>query len=471
VEKAERVVQAGEAALPGWKETYVAPAGRMIVQDEVRGHLTAIRAYSARLQGDEAGVIAWSEQALAQLPVDAYTARCVVALNLGILYMENGDPDAALPALEEALDMALRSGENVFVAISALSLQGSIAVMQGQLGKAERLYRQAVDLGSQAGTSLPIPAVGMGHLGLAGVYYERYDLPSAVRHLEKAGTLAEQIGHGEALMGVYVMRAAVALVARDWPEAGVQLEQARALVRTEKMLLHASSDWVNVLGKLHLVREELNAAEALVRSRELSEQDLVAESEGLGTRLPEYLLLARLRLAQGRREEASRLLQKLLAAAAAARLVDLQIEVLVVLALAQQAQDQQMAGLGPLEQALKLAAPGGFVRPFVETGEPIVPLLRQAVAQDRQAAYASRLLSEHWGSAPDAEVHDLYEPLTERETQVLRLLAADLSSTEVAEELVLAVSTVRSYIKTIYSKLDVHSREEALNRARMLNLL
>jgi LuxR family maltose regulon positive regulatory protein len=471
VEKAERVVQAGEAALVGWQETYVVPEGRSIVPDEVRGHLTAIRAYRARLQGDEAGVIAWSEQALAQLPDDAFTARCVVALNLGILRLESGDPDAALPALEEALDMALRSGENIFVAISALSLQGSIAVMQGRLGAAQGLYRRAVDLGSPEGASLPIPAVGMGHLGLANVHYERYELPAAVQHLEEAGALAEQIGHREALMGVYVMRAAVALLAGDWPEAEAQLEQARALVRTEKVLLHASSDWVAVSGKLHLARGDLDAAGALVRSRDLSEQDLAAESPGLGTRLPEYLLLARLRLARGRREAAGRLLQKLLAAAASARLVDLQIEVLAVLALAQQAQGEEAGALLSLERSLKLAAPGGFVRPFVEAGEPMAQLLRRAVAQGRQVAYASRLLSEHWGRTPDAGVHDFYEPLTEREAQVLRLLAAGLSSTEVAEELVLAVSTVRSYIKTIYSKLDVHSREEALTRARQLNLL
>ncbi len=133
-----------------------------------------------------------------------------------------------------------------------------------------------------------------------------------------------------------------------------------------------------------------------------------------------------------------------------------------------------------LERAVALAAPEGYVRPFLDAGEPMRRLLRQAVARDIQVEYAQKLLTAFAAQArrdsafpalPDAAATPLYEPLTEREQQVLRLLAVGLSSTEVADELVLAVSTVRSYIKTIYRKLDVHDRDEAITKGQQLGVI
>lgn len=107
-------------------------------------------------------------------------------------------------------------------------------------------------------------------------------------------------------------------------------------------------------------------------------------------------------------------------------------------------------------------------------------LLRQAIARGIQTEYAQKLLAAFatparrdsaFSALPDAAATPLYEPLTERERQVLRLLAVGLSSTEVANELVLAVSTVRSYIKTIYHKLDVHDRDEAITRGQQLDVI
>jgi LuxR family maltose regulon positive regulatory protein len=219
-----------------------------------------------------------------------------------------------------------------------------------------------------------------------------------------------------------------------------------------------------------------------VAARDLRPTELTVEDEtsrAFWERLPEYVLLARLMLVQGQLDEALALLARLVAAAQASRYAVVLIEATILQALAQYLKKNNAQALRHLGRALTLAEAQGYVRPFLSAGEPLDKLLRQAIARDIRAAYAQEVLAafvaqargRRASPAPDAATASLYEPLTERERQVLRLLAADLSSTEVAEELVLAVSTVRSYIKTIYSKLDVHSRREAIARARQLDWL
>jgi len=136
-----------------------------------------------------------------------------------------------------------------------------------------------------------------------------------------------------------------------------------------------------------------------------------------------------------------------------------------------------------------LAESEGFVRTFVDRGAPMAALLRQILkaqqhrhqAPSRTAAssYVRRLL-EAFGKGEGAEPEEplpsrstpaLVEPLSRREAEVLQLLTTNLTSVEMARELVLSVNTVRSHIKNIYVKLDAHSRHEAIARATELNLL
>jgi LuxR family maltose regulon positive regulatory protein len=138
-----------------------------------------------------------------------------------------------------------------------------------------------------------------------------------------------------------------------------------------------------------------------------------------------------------------------------------------------QAQDDLQSALSALERALSLAEPEGYVRTFVDQGEAIGRLLRQALSEGIAPNYAARLLA-----AFDAEIEltppamdALVEPLTEREVEVLRLIAAGLSNPEIAEELFIAVSTVKSHVNHIYGKLGVDNRVQAINRARSLALL
>jgi ATP/maltotriose-dependent transcriptional regulator MalT len=194
--------------------------------------------------------------------------------------------------------------------------------------------------------------------------------------------------------------------------------------------------------------------------------------------------LAPVRLAEGQAEEAAKLLERLLALAEAGGWIGDVIEILVLQALAQQMQGASTQALTTLGRALALAEPEGYVRIFVDEGAPMAALLVQnaerRVQSDPLFMYIEHLLRAFPEPQRQAQVvlrsrlegsNALIEPLSEREREVLRLLAAGLESPEIARELIIGVSTARTHIKNIYGKLDVHGRVQAIERARALGLV
>ena len=191
-----------------------------------------------------------------------------------------------------------------------------------------------------------------------------------------------------------------------------------------------------------------------------------------------------MRLAEGQADEAVQLLRRLLAQAEVGGWVGDVIEILALQALALQAQGASAEALSSLERALALAEPEGYVRIFVDEGAPMATLLAQSAARRRQSdrlvGYIEQLLSafpegqrqvEQDGGRTHDRSKGMVEPLSERELEVLRLLAAGLESPEIARELIIGVSTARSHIKNIYGKLGVHGRVQAIERARTLGLV
>nr|MDQ6950021.1 LuxR C-terminal-related transcriptional regulator [Actinomycetota bacterium] len=218
------------------------------------------------------------------------------------------------------------------------------------------------------------------------------------------------------------------------------------------------------------------------------EQSLSVEDDLSYLREFEHITLARVLLARYQSDraddflsEALGLLERLLQAAEAGGRTGRAIEILVVQALAHHAHGDIPAALVPLNRALTLAEPEGYVRMFVDEGPAMAQLLREAAASRISTAYTRTLLAaceaqegETTGEAPLPTVlvsQPLIEPLSERELEVLRLLRSELSGPEIARELVVALSTVRTHTKTIYSKLDVNSRRAAVKRADELDLI
>jgi LuxR family maltose regulon positive regulatory protein len=219
--------------------------------------------------------------------------------------------------------------------------------------------------------------------------------------------------------------------------------------------------------RLWLVQGNTEAASRWAQERTLSADDVLDSSREV-----EQTAVARVLIIQNRSSEAVTLLSHVLEAARAAGRMGSVIKILTLQALACEAQSNMDEASSALEQALSLAQPEGYVRTFVDEGQPMARLLRRALSQGSAPNYVARLLAAF---GEEIEVRSpamgqLVEPLSERELEVLRLVVAGLSNPEIAQELVIAVSTVKSHVNHIYGKLGVVSRTQAVARARELGL-
>jgi LuxR family maltose regulon positive regulatory protein len=191
----------------------------------------------------------------------------------------------------------------------------------------------------------------------------------------------------------------------------------------------------------------------------------------------------RVLIAQGRAESDGRTLAKALeltkrltlSAESAGRMGHL-IELLILQALALDAQGDINQALPYLERALELAEPQGFIRIFLTMGTPIIRLLKEAAKRDIAVDYVIELLNQiDTSTQPDSPNLSssplLVDPLTDRELEVLHLMAQDLSYKEIADQIMVGLNTVRTHVKNIYSKLMVHKRSQAIAKARELHLL
>jgi LuxR family maltose regulon positive regulatory protein len=206
-----------------------------------------------------------------------------------------------------------------------------------------------------------------------------------------------------------------------------------------------------------------------------------AEGTGLDTdseidllREGELVVLARVLMAQKAWDKATKLIDRLVDAAVDGKQWKRVVELFALQATALGAQGKQDEALEPLVRALALAEPEGYVRTFVDEGAPMAALLRRAASRGIAPVYTHKLLAafepdKRPGEPPTAKA--LIEPLSEREIEVLRLLNTELSGPEIARELVIALSTLRTHTQNIYGKLDVHNRMQAVAQAERLGLL
>jgi len=192
-----------------------------------------------------------------------------------------------------------------------------------------------------------------------------------------------------------------------------------------------------------------------------------------------YVVAARVLLGQGKLEEARELLAQLHEFAEASRLVARDIEVLSLFALALQAEGDLAQAIVTIERALDLAEPGGFVRTFVDEGPAMARLLYELASRGAATGYVRRLLAAFPPREAEAAERPkideanagLFEPLSDRELDVLRLIADGLSNQEIGEKLFVSLHTVKTHARNLFAKLDAHSRTAAVNRARGLGLL
>jgi LuxR family maltose regulon positive regulatory protein len=359
--------------------------------------------------------------------------------------------------------------------VEALCALASVHLAQGQLHKTATTCRDALRVADErvkrGRRQLPVAATG--HNVMSQVLHEWNDVDGALRYAREGVKLSEQWGWQEGL----------ALGYRRWARAlqtTGDVVGAQEAIQKARQAASSLSPWFGAHMAAHQARLWLAQGNLAPAAHWAQESGLRADDEPSYQSMDEHSSLARLLMAQGKLDEASRLLTRLVEVTEAAGATGYVIESLVLRAVALQAQGKQDQALAALERALALGEPEGYVRTFIDEGPQMGQLLRRAVVQGISVDYAGRLLStleeEATRTATPPAISEgarppLVEPLSPRETEVLRLLTTHLSHAEMAEELVVSLNTVRSHVKSIYGKLGVHSRMEAVEQARGLGLL
>jgi LuxR family maltose regulon positive regulatory protein len=207
-----------------------------------------------------------------------------------------------------------------------------------------------------------------------------------------------------------------------------------------------------------------------------SDEALARDADALPDQEPVSLALARVLAMKGdspARDHALRRLDPLIVKSEAEGRTGLRIAALALRALALSARGDTAGALAALEPALRLASPDGYVRSFIDLGLPMARLLQEAAARGVMPEYIGGLLAAFGEAAlvPGQPASRLPEPLSERELEVLNSIAAGLTNREIADALFISPETVKKHTGSIYGKLGVRGRTQAVARARALDLL
>ena len=441
----------------------------------VMGQVAAIRGFVACLKGEIVPAVEYSRQALEHLPREASFMRSAVMANL-VANLKGASAshssvgvDEAIEAMREAVGLSRTNGE-VFATLFGLGWIGEMEASQGRLFDAEKTCREALEFEVRQGDR-PTATGGMAHIVLGDVLREWNDLEAARQQLGKAIEMSQQdsasafMNLGTRMSG-YVGLARVLQAQGDGSASDV-IDQTEELARQSGVpryvgQIRAYQAWIR-LGQGDLAR-----ASAWARSSGMNVGDEIGEG-----RVGEYTILARVLTAEGNTAEAVELLNWLMGEIEPLGLARNMIEVLALTALALDAAGDRDQALIDLQRALSLAEPGGFVRTFVDEGAPMAALLRHAAAHGIAQGYATRLLDAFEG--PGAGSHEraqlLEEPLSERELEVLGLVAEGMTNAQIAADLIVAISTVKTHINNIYGKLAVGNRTQAVAKAREIRLI
>ena len=441
---------------------------------DVPGCVAIIRGDLARMRGEAPLAIELSRQALAHLSEDNPYLRSKAMWNLGISSWMSGDLTAAEEAFAELTTRARTTGGDAYLPLLATYGLGRIRVVRGRLLDAEEAYRWALRPGIGRGEPR-LPVAGWACLGLGELSREWNDMDAARSYLEEGLKLGRWVGAAGPLAITYAALARVKQSQGDESGASDAIEMARESA-PDTQAHHPLNPLPAYLVRAQLAQGDVEAALRWARKRKLDADDELSYAREV-----EHLVLARVYVAQGKLEEALRLLGRLLSAAHAGGRVGSMIEILTLQALILQAEGDVTRAASILGQALSLAEPEGYVRMFVDEGAPLAALLRRLPSDEVSPHYVGRLLLILHQSSRDNQLpleatipkvgQTLSEPLSERELEVLRLVASGRSNREIARELYVSLATVKTHINNTYRKLGANSRTRAVARARDLNLV
>ena len=475
-EEAERSIQAAEHALDLRKNDphQIEPHEQVPLSDselkQLKGRLAAIRSMIGSWWEDVPEIIQHASIALEYLPKnDPWRGSAAVAL--GDAYLFKGDMTAAYQAQLEAVESCKATGNTFFIMIANMKVASCLREL-GQLEQTIEICQKQWEIAKENGLSKTIIVgwvLGLWAISLA----ERNELDRALELVTKSVELTQ--GKDLSFVGASNLFLAKVLFYRgDLAGAEATFQKLENIALKHYLPLYISEQMAAWQARIMIAKNQPAAVSRWVKERGL-------DPDGELTSLKDYVIvvLARILLFQGRYDEATRLLLRLLAAAEAGEHTAAMIEILVLQALTFQAEDNKTQALNALMRAITLAKPGGYVRIFVGEGPPIARLLYEILSRGIAPDYVQQLLAAFPDTEPEQAVSskdevledEWIEPLSKRELEVLQFVADGLTNQEVASRLYLSLNTVKAHTRTIYSKLGVNSRTQAVARARILGII
>jgi LuxR family maltose regulon positive regulatory protein len=440
------------------------------------GPLLVLRSFIAVLgQHDDAAAIELAAAALRALPAEQARWRIQALWTMAEAQERSGTIAEAIATLREACRAGRALSNQLFAAMAEFFLATALQ-LHGRRREAVTVCEAAIERYTDAlGHVSPLAALLSSRLGM--LHYEANQLEEASRHLEHGLALGKQLGLDVALLFTYAY-AAPARHARG--ETGAALEHLQTAYQLASHIDVTDVGWILALeANIRLQQGDLSGVARWAETAGLSPDDAPHYLRG-----EQHLMYCRILLAQGRLSDARRLLARLERFVAERGLVRWQIAVYILQALAAEWAGDRALAHERLAEALRLAAPEHYVRAFLDEDVRLIALL--PAVRHIDPAFVETLLSavsrtEATGlrteshiaphSALSPQSSSLVEPLSEREREVLRLIAAGLSNPEIAQELVISVGTVKRHINHIYGKLGARSRTQAIVKARALRLL
>ena len=456
----EEKLQALEAALA----SAALPGSEMDdTSRDLIGKIAAARANVAQVEGQTEITLVQARRALEYLDPNDLNNRSMAIRSIGFAYYLQGDMTEASRAYAEALSLGQATGDIINILLASIRL-GQIQEERSQLYLAAETYQHVLQLiGDYSPPNSPV-----AHLGLARIYYEWNDLDAAEQYGEKSLQLAQQYDQvidRLILSELFLMRLKLA--------RGDVIGAARILSQTEQTTRQRNfsfrlPDIAAAQVLVHLHQGNIDAAAQLTRQYDLP------------------LFKARVLIAQKNSSAALTVLESQRKPAEDRGWTDRLLRVMVLQSIAMYAHGEKAQAMQVLGDALMIAEPGGLIRLFVDEGEPMATLFSETASRGIMPDYIGKLLAAFESNAQQSEDKSdlphtlpeghrdgepLIEPLSQRELEILQLIAQGLSNRQISERLFLALSTVKGHNRILFDKLSVQSRTEAIARARELGLL